>query len=183
MAHKTSLLAAGVVTSVAAIGLIGLPSASAQEGSFASGIASSLAERFNLSEAEVETFLDEQRDTFRAERQEARAEARAERLAELVEDGTLTQEQADTMTEMKEAMQAEKQELKDQDLSREEIREAMSELREEFQTWAEEEGIDLEEIRGDHDKKGRRGGSGFGQLDQESEETSDADISASVQEL
>jgi len=184
MAQKTSLLAAGVVTSVAALGLVGLPAASAQssEGGFMSSLASSIAERFNLDQTEVETFLDEQKDEFKAERQAAREEKRAEYIAGLVEEGTLTQEQADALAEKRAELEAEKEALKDQNLTRKEIREAMEETRDEFEAWAEEQGIDLDEIRPEHKRGGYRGHYHHPYADKDATDNSD-DINNSVQEL
>lgn len=112
-----------------------------------------LAERFNLNEDEVRTYFEEKREEHRAEMEEKHAQ----RLAELVEDGTLTQEQADALSAKHEEMRQGMEELRESDASREEIHEEMESLREELEAWAEEQGIDLDSIRAEG-KHGHRGG-------------------------
>jgi hypothetical protein len=109
---------------------------------------SEFAERFNLDESEVQAYFDEKK----AERQAEMGAKRAEHIASLVEDGTLSQEQADALTAKQEEMKATRDALRDQDLTREEIHEKMEEARTEFEAWAEEQGIDLDSIRPERGK-------------------------------
>lgn len=152
MKFNKNLLAAGIVTTVAAGSLIGTGMASAQSSDGADSIIDKIATRFNLDKSEVETTFSEHRE----ERQVERQEKHTEHLASLVIDGTLTQAQADALTakhtELREARDA----LKDQDLTREEMHEAMETAREEMKTWAEEQGIDLDAIRPEGGHKGGR---------------------------
>ncbi len=104
-----------------------------------------LAERFNLNVDEVKGFFDENR---------------GERMQERLAEAGLTEDQI-------EALQAKKEELREehgslQDLSPEERRVKMQEMREEMKAWAEENGIDLSVLGGFGGKFGKGFGRGFG---------------------
>lgn len=137
----SKMLVAAAVTAASVAGLAGINAVSAQSnsGSFADRI----SERFNLNSEEVQTFLDEQKDERRADKQEARQA----HLEGLVDEGVITEAQLEALQERVEEMREAKQELKDSDLTREEMREAIDDAKEEFEEWAEEQGIDLDEIR------------------------------------
>ena len=96
-----------------------------------------LIEKFNLDGEEVEEIFTEARE----ERQNQMQARFGERLGELVEEGQLTEEQKQAILAKKEAMRQESQNW--QGLAPEEKREQMEQHREEMQTWAESEGIDL----------------------------------------
>jgi FKBP-type peptidyl-prolyl cis-trans isomerase len=83
----------------------------------------------------------------REQKIEQRHEQRAERLDALVQEGTLTETQKIALESKHEEMHALRDELKTQELTREEFREKMKESREAFKTWATEKGIDLETLR------------------------------------
>lgn len=169
MKISKTMLAAGAITTVAAGSIIGTSVASAQSGDGGSGIVDRLVERFSLNRDEVEAVFEEERDEKHAE-MEVREE---ERIAGLVEDGTLTQEQADALNAKRDEMRQSKEDLMDQDLSFEEMRDQMRSDMEEFEAWAEEQGIDLDAIR---PEKGRGfGGHGhrMGFFDGEKEDASD----------
>lgn len=145
-----------VVAALAAgtIGVTGLSAGSVLAHQNGNGdFASAIAERFNLEETEVQAFLDEQQEA-RAQEREQEREAH---LQSLVDDGTLTAEQKDALTAKLQEQQEARESLRDQELTQDERREQMRTLRDDFQAWAEEQGIDLKQIRpeGDH---GRRGG-------------------------
>lgn len=115
-----------------------------------------VAQRLGVESSDLEA-------AFQAERTERHAEheeQKEQRIQALIDDGTLTQEQADALTakhaELKEAMQA----LKDGDVTKEEMHEQMQQAREEFKAWAAEQGIDLESIRPEGEHKGQRHGGG-----------------------
>jgi len=144
----------GSMLAVSAAGAHGSTSSS-------TGRATEFAERFDLSEDEVKQYFEERRGEYQAEREEKHAE----RLEALVEDGTLTQEQADALSAKKDEIHEAKEALQDGDLTRSEMREQMEAAREEFKTWADEQGIDLDSIRQDSEgEKGdhRMGPRGFG---------------------
>lgn len=115
--------------------------------------AAALAEKLGIEQSEVEAAMAEIREEKKAERQ---AEFTAQ-LQEAVTNGDLTQEQMDTILEMKAELQAEKEALKDSGASRDEIREQMEAAREDFKNWLESEGIDLKELIDLPDKKHRHG--------------------------
>lgn len=117
-----------------------------------------LAERFNLDENEVETYFEEKRVEHQAEREEKRAE----HMASLVEAGTLTQEQADELTAMREATRDQVKALRDSGAEREEIKTLMEEKHAEVEAWADAQGLSLDDIRPEH---GRRHGHGHGHDD------------------
>lgn len=77
---------------------------------------------------------------------EQRQEQRTERLQTLVANGTLSEDQRVALEAKHEEMHAKRDELKNQDLSREEMREKMQSSRDEFKTWATGQGIDLDAI-------------------------------------
>lgn len=112
----------------------------AQEERFADLI-TALAEKFNLDTDEVQAVFDEQREVHQEEMREQHEMLFEEKLAQAVEDGGLTQEQADAiiekMEEMRDSMEAYK------DLAPEERKEAMQGHAEDLKTWAEEQGIDM----------------------------------------
>ena len=153
--HK-NMLAAGVVTTVAAGSLLGVSMASAQTSDGGTSIVDRIASTFNLNRDDVQNVFDEQRQ----ERHEQMEQKHEEHLQQLVEDGTITSEQKDDLEAKHEEMRTLRESLKDQDLTREEMRNKMQEARSEFEAWAEDQGIDLESIRpeGKDGMRGRHGG-------------------------
>ena len=113
--------------------------------------ASNLATELDLDSSEVQAALE----SLKEQRQAEREEARAERLAGLVEDGTLTQEQADQLTAFKDDFRAEIEALKESGAEREEIQAAKEANKAEIQDWADEQGLNLDDIR--QEKDGRKG--------------------------
>jgi|SRR6056297_2103549 len=111
------------------------------------------AEQFGLEESEVQTYFNEKRE----ERQVERAQKQAEYISGLVEAGTLTQEQSNKMTLLRDEFLAEIQELKESGAERDQIRAALKENRAKFESWAESESINLDEIK-PVKSKGHRGG-------------------------
>lgn len=81
----------------------------------------SIIEKYNLNDDEVHDFMEENRDELRAERRATRESKFAENLSSAIEEGKLTQEQADAWTEKHEEFKAQ---------------------REEMEQWMEEQGID-----------------------------------------
>ena len=116
-----------------------------------------IAERFGLSETEVQEVFDE----ARAEHHALKRQFFEDRLNEAVEDGLLTQEQKETLQAMHEEHRLEMEALRDGDFSREEMREQMRVRHDELQTWLQGQNLDLSEILGDF-KMGSRSQRGFG---------------------
>lgn len=156
MKISKSMLAAGVVTTVAVGSVVGTSLVSAHPGTDNASIVDKIASTFNLNKDEVEAVFEEARD----ERHQEMETKHAERLSSLVEAGTLTQDQANALAAKHDEMQATRESLKDQDLTREEMKDQMEAAREEFKTWAEEQGIDLESIRPEKGEGPRMGGHG-----------------------
>lgn len=111
-----------------------------------------LAEKFNLDKSEVEQVFEENR----VERRQQKQAQQQEMLEQAVKDGKITEEQKKMLTEKREELRTEMQ-----DLSWDERREQRSKHRQEMQDWAEENGIDLDALCQFGKGKGMRGfGSG-----------------------
>jgi polyhydroxyalkanoate synthesis regulator phasin len=136
------MLAAGVVTTIAAASVMGIGAASAQSSSGTS-IVDRIATKFNLNRDEVQSVFDEKHDEMQANR----AEKQSTKLQELVDNGTLTADQKTALQAKQEEMHSAMESLRDQNLSREEMRTKMEDGRTEFEAWAKDQGIDLESIR------------------------------------
>lgn len=154
---NSKLASVAVVSAIAGATFVGANSASAATSG--ESIVSRIAERFGVSESEVQSVVDE----YRSEQQAEREAAKDEHLSSLVEAGTLTEEQRAELEAFHDERHELKEELRDQDLSREEIREAMEGLRDEVEAWAEAEGIDLDELKpddfkGHHERRHERRG-------------------------
>ncbi len=142
MKLSKSMLAAGVVTTIAAASVVGIGAASAQSNSDDS-IVDKIAAKFSLNRDEVQSVFDEKHEEIEAKRDEKQAT----RLQELVDNGTITAEQKTALQAKLDEMEAKRDALRDQDLSREEIRAQMETVSTEFEAWATEQGIDLKAIR------------------------------------
>jgi hypothetical protein len=103
--------------------------------------ATRIAEHFNLNQDEVGEFILE----MRQEKQAERKEQHQEHISSLIEQGVLTQAQADLLETYHQEMMAKKEaNLEEwQNMSRDEKKAYMEEKRQEKQQWAEENGIDL----------------------------------------
>lgn len=84
-----------------------------------------------------------------AQKMEQRQEKRTERLQSLVDSGTISGDQRVALEAKHEEMHGLRDELKTQDLSREERREKTDQIRTGFKAWAAEQGIDIESLRPD----------------------------------
>ena len=141
-----STLALGAIITA---GAIGVRSVNADD--YSNPVIERLAERFELNEDEVQAVFDAVRDEKRVEMQ-VRFE---EKLGELVSNGTLTEEQKQAFLNKKEEMRSEKGEYRD--LSYEEKMELKESHNAEMQSWAEENGIDLSQIKAELGKGMGRG--------------------------
>jgi hypothetical protein len=137
---------------VAVLGLCGIAAINIQAESINGNyppIIQKLAERFNLDINEVKEFFDENR---------------GERMQERLTEAGLTTEQIEALRTKKEELWEEYGPLRD--LSPEERRLKMQEMREEMEAWAEENGIDLSVLGGFGGKFGKGFGRGFRCFDQ-----------------
>jgi hypothetical protein len=142
---KKSVIAAATIAAVGAGGL-GISSAFAAHTSGGNNpraearesLIEAIATRFGINADEVRAVFEEEREA----RQEEREVHEAERLAQAVEDGKITQEQADAIAAHREEMEGFKESLKD--LSADERHEAVKEKMEEVKAWAQENNIPRE---------------------------------------
>ncbi len=112
-----------------------------------------IAQKFGLDQTAVEETIQEyhkQEMELRHQEMESRME---ERLQRAVEQGNLTEVQMRAILEKHDEMYERMQDLHDQDLSQEDMREMRADIREEMQAWAEEQGIGFEAFM----SVGRRG--------------------------
>ena len=148
------IVSAGVITAVAAGSVVGVSAVNAHgDGSNKDELIDRIAADAGVDRETIEASFTAHREEMKAEREAAKDA----HLDNLVEDGTLTAEQREALEarfeERKEAMQA----LKESGASREEIRSAKQESREEFKAWAEEQGINLEDVKPEGQGFGGRG--------------------------
>lgn len=126
-------------------GVYGVTKISADEAGGSPSIIQKLAETFNLDETEVQGVFEAQRE----ERMQEKQAHFEEHLDQLVADGELTEEQKQAIIDKKAEME-----------------ETMTAMRENMQTWAEENGIDFpifgHGMRGGFGKGGFMRGMGHG---------------------
>jgi hypothetical protein len=105
-------------------------------------IVQKIAEKFNLNQDEVQKVFDE----VRSERQAEMEAEQQEQLTQLISEGKITEEQKtlieNKQKELRENMESEKDNFKN--LTHEERRAQMEEKRSELETWANENGIDVQ---------------------------------------
>lgn len=143
MTITKGMIAAAAIASLGA-GTWGMNTAYAEANPSANGkfdnLIEALAERFDVSEEEVLKVFQAER----LEQQAIREEMQANRLANAVEEGYLTQEQADAITAYREEHQELMVSLINMDLD--DRKEALDAAREEVKAWAKEQGIPLKYI-------------------------------------
>lgn len=139
---------AAIAIAVIAVAGLGTSIAFAHGAGDGSSFAEKFAERFDLDQADVQTFVDEMRAEHHS-RHEAMAE---ERLNQLIEDGELTDEQAQLLlnkrAELKAEMEANRELLKD--ATPDERHELMQEKIDELRDWADANDIDFKYLRMGH---------------------------------
>lgn len=109
-----------------------------------SEFAAVMAQKFGLDQSAVEETIQgfhQQEMELRHQEMESRM---GERLQRAVTQGNLTETQMHAILEKHDEMYERMQELHDQDLSPEDMREMRADVHEEMQTWADEQGIDFE---------------------------------------
>lgn len=127
------------MTGLLAVGSIGVLPASAQDTTVYPPIVLRLAERFNLNVEDVEDVFEEERAEHHAEI----LQSFEDRLTEAVANGKITEDQKQAILDKHEEMQAKMEELRSQDLDREEMHEEMKAYHDELRAWAEEQGIEM----------------------------------------
>jgi len=93
----------------------------------------------------------------RAAKTEERKLRMEERLSEAVADGKLTADQKTALDAKLADLNNKRTELRDSDMERDEVRAAMGEVRDELNSWAEQNSIDLQDILPQHQRQGGPG--------------------------
>lgn len=165
LSKKTSAM----VMSFAALGVIGvggLGVSAMNQGGNSDELASKLASKFSLNEAEVSKELDAIKEEQKAQHQAERAAELSERLQAKVDDGTITAEQKTLLEQKLEenqaAREAEREANKDSDSkpSKEEMEAKREEHKTEMENWLSENNINLslDDIKPEKDGGRHRGG-------------------------
>ena len=178
MSKKQGLAALAIALAVAGagIGAVNAASDKSDETNPMSALVQAIADKFNLDKDDVQAVFDDQEETMQAERETQMAEMKekmeqdfADKLAKAVEDGDLTQDQADLITDKRAELEAAREDnsktMKEMKTMTEEERasqrEEMQAQMDDLKTWAEENGIS-EEYLPMLGGMGGHGGPGFG---------------------
>lgn len=146
-----SLIAAGIVATAGAGGLVTANIASAETSSLKtdtsmSSLIDKISSTFNVDKSKVQALFDEEKNSREAEREKMQTE----RLQKLVDDGTITAAQKSAIVkkiaEMKTERESSREEMKN--LTDEERKEKMDEKKTELESWAKEQGLDLAKLKG-----------------------------------
>ncbi len=149
MVHsKKVILPALAIAGLLAVGAISAPTVQAMESERGLPLIQRIAERFGLNESEVEEVFTQ----YRLERHLVQRDHFAAHLAELVEAGHLTQEQADIIVEKYETMQADHEAL--MQASPEERDTYCNAHHAEVRAWIEKSGIALPEAMSGRSNRG-----------------------------
>lgn len=135
-------LIAGVIT----LGIVGTSTANAYFGrSNQNDFAQKFADKFGLNQTEVQTFFDDIHQQMHEQHQAEMQTRHEERLSELVSEGQISEEQKQLILQKQAEQQANREDNLEewQNLTREERRTQMEEHREEMQSWAAANGIDM----------------------------------------
>lgn len=149
MKRKTSMLAAGLVTTLGVAGAVGLGQVSA-ETSGTTSLVDKIAQKFNLNKDEVQAVFDADQKAHEAEREEKVNE----RLSQAVKDGKITERQKALILQKMEEIKADRPEPGEmKDLTEEEHEakhEEMKQKRQELEAWAKENDIPTEYLMFGH---------------------------------
>lgn len=142
-----------VVLAAVVLGGLGAFNVQAAEPStFQTSIVKRIAEKFNVSESEVQEVFDEERATREADMKQRHEE----RLSQAVTDGKLTEAQKNLILkkweEMKNTRQSDFEDFKN--MTPEERHAAMEKKHDELESWAEQNGIPEEFLKFGHHGKG-----------------------------
>lgn len=140
--HKTLLTGGLIIASLVGGSAFTMHAAAQSTNSSSSNsLASKIASRFSLDEAEVKEVLDEDRAERKAEHDAERRTRIEERLTQAVTDGKLTEEQKTKILERLDSRKDLFDNLKDK--TEEERQQALKTQRDDDKKWAEENGIDV----------------------------------------
>ena len=138
--NKKLLIIPVVVLTLFTFSTLATNKISAEEESSTHPIIQKLVDKFNLNQDEVEAVFEENRQ----ERQTQRQADHQAKLDQAVEAGILTEDQKNTLLEKQSEFQGERGQFKD--LSQEERQKERQSRQDQMQSWAEENGIDLEAL-------------------------------------
>lgn len=152
---KKQLLVAAAIGTIgisAGLGTLGT-TVLAQDSQTYPPIVTNIAEKFNLQPDDVQEVFTETRES-----------KHEEKLAQLVTDGKITEEQKTYIEEHHEEARAQVEKLKEEGKTQDEIHDEMEATRDAFQTWLEDQGIDdvLGGPMGGSGEEGERPGRGHG---------------------
>ncbi len=148
MSINNKFVALAVTTGIVAAGALGGLAMADSNDSTYPPVVDKIASKFNLNKDEVKKVFDEQK----VERQAEHKKLLEEKLAQAVEDGKLTEDQkTKLLAKMEEMHQA-------RDAAKDKAMENRQAKRDEFKKWAEQNGINLDEVlpapAGEHGRKG-----------------------------
>src|SRR3989339_936416 len=133
------------IAGLALVPVVGMGVAATQAASdngrpnFMAGLATALAQKFNLNAGDVQNVISEQMTQQRAQMQEQREEVFGDRLAKAVADGKLTQAQADLISAQKAKVQVQIEALEGKTGS--ERQAAMKQIMDAAKQWATDNNI------------------------------------------
>lgn len=162
MKTRATILSLGALATIAGASAFSISNVNAQGN--ADSLASKISQKFNLSEGEVKSVFEEHHSEMKANREEKRQE----HLQQLQDDGIINEEQRNYLNDHFSS----RPDFKAEGVDREAAKEQMQERRQELEDWANEQGIDLEDIRPEHKGENmRRGGHQHSMMDNEASET------------
>jgi len=146
--NKKVIIAALTLGAFIAVGAYGVNNVLASDNGnqFNLNIIKKLSERFSLDEDEVKAVFNENRD----ENKQRVQQQFEERINQSVADGKITEEQKQAIIKKKEELQSQGNKMRDElkNLSADERKLKREKNREDMEKWAEENSIDLKEIKG-----------------------------------
>ncbi len=142
MKNKTLIISAVVIFAfvLVIVGFIGYNAVLADENTTYPPIIQKLVERFGLDPTEVQKVFTETRTEMGLQREQSFQQRFEERLQNAVENGKITEAQKSAIIAKQAEMKEKIGELKD--LSSQDKKEAMNNIREEMSAWAKDNGIE-----------------------------------------
>lgn len=158
--NKKTLIISGILVAVLGLGYFGATQVFADENNWEKPrMIQRLIERFGLNEKEVDQFITEERETTRQEMQAKRRAEIEEKLAQAVTEGKITEEQKGLLLAKMEEHMSDNNRTRPaeidgwQEMTREERQSIMEQKRSEsesrraeFESWADQNGINLGDL-------------------------------------
>lgn len=151
---KSKITLSLLVLILTGLGVFGITRVSAQDSSNYPSIIQKLAQKFGLKEEDVQAVFNQDKEERHTQMQ-ARFE---EQLAQAVTDGKITETQKQLILEKHKELEANRQPwIGMKDKTHEERRAARDAERQELESWAKQNGIDLDYLGGFGHRMGMRG--------------------------